>query len=607
MTNKYDDLIDAIEKKISTLSLELENSNDKRVEYLDQFFDKYNIKSPITFLNVTDSELLLAMLMEADRETNPDILIEQVEEIKSYINDSPLERIRICCDLSRNVDNDTINRLENDISFLLTENKNMSKLVNILSNRSLKTISKRIERDLNIKLESRDYEVLLQFIKLIKLLMKIDKNNNLSILILAVYMHRRSDLININSTDDLSTILSGIILSFFGSIDAKAVEKSLTELYSYYRQIDKEAKSKIRDNNKRIYRYTELKKILSKEKDKKEITNIDFILDKILDDDIKKLCLEYIYEHNMAYYTELHDEYKYKSENSINKYISYFAKLGIDFNVLSSDIKAELMNIPLDSIKEKEKLLPNVRFDSNTRILIYCKASLSTIKEINNLLKKGYIDLEIISNNPNIYYDAKLFNNLKNNIKTLEKAKVNIRELSNKSILLFDRNIICNNIELLNRYNISIRGLGNIDMLMKENLDEQISLLVEIGLENDIVNHPELLNSDNNLAKRILIARFVGENPYDNGVIKASIIDKDSFFVSDKDVDNYLFDRDNSKYNSSLVVRFDDNEGSKISYDIEGIRIPKAKVSNLSVSLQTLVRTSLYSKEEIKKLEKHGK
>lgn len=41
MTNKYDDLIDAIEKRISTLSLELENSNDKRVEYLDQFFDKY--------------------------------------------------------------------------------------------------------------------------------------------------------------------------------------------------------------------------------------------------------------------------------------------------------------------------------------------------------------------------------------------------------------------------------------------------------------------------------------------------------------------------------------------------------------------------------------
>ena len=32
MTNKYDDLIDAIENKISTLSLELENSNDKRVE-----------------------------------------------------------------------------------------------------------------------------------------------------------------------------------------------------------------------------------------------------------------------------------------------------------------------------------------------------------------------------------------------------------------------------------------------------------------------------------------------------------------------------------------------------------------------------------------------
>ena len=78
------------------------------------------------------------------------------------------------------------------------------------------------------------------------------------------------------------------------------------------------------DGQQRLSTIFKFMGILKKESKKKEITNIDYILDKVLDDDIKRLCLEYIYSHNEKYYEELYQEYSYKSENPIKKYISYF-------------------------------------------------------------------------------------------------------------------------------------------------------------------------------------------------------------------------------------------------------------------------------------------
>ena len=144
-------------------------------------------------------------------------------------------------------------------------------------------------------------------------------------------------------------------------------------------------------------------------------------------------------------------------------------------------------------------------------------------------------------------------------------------------------------------------------MLAKDDLVEEISSIIEVSVETELVKQPALLNSDKNLVKRILISESVGEDIYDNGYVKESIINKDSFFVSDNEVDQYLFDRDNSNYHSNHVIIFEENSKSPFSYDIEGIKVPKLKVENLSISLENLVCTSMYSKEEIKVLEKHSK
>ena len=66
----YNQLLDKIENKTRELSFSLQEN--KRVEFLDDFFQKFNKKAPHTLLNITVKELMLAFLLEIDRERNFD-------------------------------------------------------------------------------------------------------------------------------------------------------------------------------------------------------------------------------------------------------------------------------------------------------------------------------------------------------------------------------------------------------------------------------------------------------------------------------------------------------------------------------------------------------
>ncbi len=599
MESKYQELLIKIDGRIKELSYELENDNNTRTEYLSTFFEKCSLKDMSTIFNISSSELLLALLLEADRKTDANELIDKVKEVKDYIDHMAMDELINACGISSDKQiSETLKRIEEAIQNLPKTN-----LLKFMSDKRVKDINE----SLGLKLSG--YEEFLTFMKLLKLLEIIDKNENLYILLFIADIHQEKN----NDINDYEKILSKsydqttINKILATCINQKKVEKSLTNLYSYYREIEKEENFKTKTRTKKIYRYIELKEILEKESKKKEITNIDYILDKVLDDDIKRLCLEYIYSHNEKYYEELYQEYSYKSENPIKKYISYFNTLGINFLEIEEQTQKQIMAFSLEILKNQIKQLPNISFDKNILIAISSRNSLPVIEELNKLLKTNYIDLALLSMNQNIYCDENIFKNLKANIRTLEKSKVNIRELENKQILLTSNAILSKNIELLKKLDISLKGLNNLDMLAKEDLVEEISLFVEIGFETELVKQPALLNSDKNLVKRILISESVGEDIYDNGYVKESIINKDSFFVSDNEVDQYLFDRDNSNYHSNHVIIFEENSKSPFSYDIEGIKVPKLKVENLSISLENLVCTSMYSKEEIKVLEKHSK
>lgn len=610
MESKYQELLLKIDGRVKELSSLSENDNNTRAEYLSAFFEKCSLKDMSTIFNISSSELLLALLLEADRKTDANELIDKVKEVKNYIDNMTSDDLIDIYDIIQDTEtSEKLKRIEKDMKSLMKENDETNLLSTALINVVLGIKVKDINESLGLKLSG--YEEFLTFMKLLKILKAIDKNENINVLIGIAIIYEEKEETNSFvftfeslSSDERQERINKMVAK---RVKQKYVEKSLTNLFSYYREIEKEENFKTKTRTKKIYRYIELKEILEKESKKKEITNIDYILDKVLDDDIKRLCLEYIYSHNEKYYEELYQEYSYKSENPIKKYISYFNTLGINFLEIEEQTQKQIMAFSLEILKKQIKQLPNISFDKNILIAISSRNSLPVIEELNKLLKTNYIDLALLSMNQNIYCDENVFKKLKANIRTLEKSKVNIRELENKQILLTSNVILSKNLELLKKLDISLKGLNNLDMLAKEDLVEEISLFVEIGFETELVKQPALLNSDKNLVKRILISEFIGEDIYDNGYVKESIINKDSFFVSDNEVDQYLFDRDNSNYHSNHVIIFEENSKSPFSYDIEGIKVPKLKVENLSISLEKLVCTSMYSKEEIKVLEKHSK
>lgn len=614
MDNQYRELLAKIDARIKEISYELSNDNNIRVEYLSEFFETCNLKDMSTIFGISNSSLLFALLLEADRKTDFNELEDMIIEVKDYIDHMSVDELVDICDVYMTVETrEALKEIEKNMARLLQASDNSSILGVALSNIVLGIKIKDINESLNLNIS--DYEEFLLFMKVLKILEKIDKNKNINLLVgIACFHEEREKTANFLNAFELRENLSdnekeerlNKIVS--KTVNQKTVEKSLHNLYSYYIEIEKQEKSKNRIRNKKIYRYVELKESLEKESKKKEITNIDSILDKILDDDIKKLCLEYIFSHNEKYYQELYQEYAYKSENPIKKYITYFNTLGIDFLEIGEENQKQIMTFSIETLKHEIGKLPQISFHKDILISICKKKSLTVIEEINKLIKNNYIDLNLLLSNQNIYVDDDVFKNLKENIKMLEHRKINIRELENKQILLVPNELLLCNLELLEKLGISLKGLKKLDMLAKPCLIEEISLLVEVGLENSILKQPNILNSDKKLAKRILISQMVDENIYDdNGDIKDSILDKDSFFLQDNEVESYLFDRDNSRYHSNFKIVVEDDSKSLFSYDIEGIKIPKLKVKNLSISLEELVHNSMYSKEEIKILEKHSK
>ena len=69
-------------------------------------------------------------------------------------------------------------------------------------------------------------------------------------------------------------------------------------------------------------------------------------------------------------------------------------------------------------------------------------------------------------------------------------------------------------------------------------------------------------------------------------------------------ITSYLLDREHSNYNNKNMVELSNLEETKLSYQVEGVIIPKARVSNLRISLESLIKPSIYSEKDIKVLEK---
>lgn len=555
----YDKLIETIKKRL----YDYNDGLNQEKEFFINFLEKYPDTSIETILAYEPGELLMAFLNYKQLKRNSDIY---------------------GCTL--------LNKIGN-YSIINTLNKMIDGSFN--------------ENDMRIEIGSPDLstkEKELVSIETIRIFRKINsmKISSLFVLIFSLQaefndvMNEKYDsLSGSNKMNKINPFIKEIKEQINDNIQMKDVQKELKPLYEYANSIVGHLSLVfIKKANKS---YTRLINILEQERKNKEITNIDQIIKYAVEDDIKELCLEYIYNHNMKYYKKLEEEYEEKSKHSINAYIAYFCKYGINFQQLDEKMQKKIMEESIDEINIKMSFISEYTLKEDY-IEVLINTTYDNLEEIKRYINKDILTDDFIKENVEILIDKDKYDNLIDNIELLSE-RINIKKYDDKSFLMTDNNIIRENINLLSKSNIPFNTCRDLSML-KNGLKQKLELFIEVGLEDDIKNNPDILNKDINLAKQVIIEKMVTKDKFDI----TNLIISDSFYVKDNELDRFIFNRDNSNYlNKNKIYIPSDNE-TDLSYIYKGIIIPKLRVKTQPVTIEDIIKPSLYNKEEVKKLEK---
>ena len=461
-----------------------------------------------------------------------------------------------------------------------------SELLNI--NASNKTIS----RVCKLPFEVDDFKVFIHELK------EYDSNLNLSMLfdlakINDYYKKLKERYDNRIKPSIIKRVLQEEVI-FISDLDME-----MQNIYDYAKKIANGLTSK--EINKTMNSFKKLIERIKIEEKKEEIKDIDALLPSCISDNLKNDILKYVYDHNNTYYEKLSKIYEDKKSNSILEYIAYFKSIGLDFNKLNNKTKLEIRKDNLDIIKEKMKYISKFTYIEDY-FKVLTTNSVDDLTVISNFVKKEYLTNDFIKENISLLINPTIKENVIKNIPCCLRNKINIKKYIDKSFLLTNNITLNENILLLKEYNIPYEKCNNLNFL-SELLNNKIDLFIEVGLYDYIVNDPDILNTDIDLAKRIILTKEVEEDYSKDGKILDIIINPSKFFIPSEKIDKYTLERNHENYTSASSI-FLTGEVKNYSYNIDGIIIPVGRVKNNPVRLEEIIKPSLYSEEEIEKLEK---
>jgi hypothetical protein len=322
-------------------------------------------------------------------------------------------------------------------------------------------------------------------------------------------------------------------------------------------------------------------KLLKESLEKEEITNITSIVKTIQNDIIKLAIIKLIYEHNMKYYSRLENEMNELSKNSKVKYQAVLNEIGIskdNYNVESimhnsvEDIEKIISIISKYNLKEKEilKILQN--------------SNLEIVTKIKELIEKGYLNIDFISNNIDIYYaNSPKFQLFLKNIDILDDYNINPYNFRYSLNVLFENsNNLKTNLAILNNYNLlkNLKTTNNYQFLLFDNLDIRIDKIIELGYESYLEENLAILNSNN--LKRLELIKALNI-PIDSCEELLNVLNSNKFFIKDEDLDKYIPSTSNIP-NISLNISNDELDSYRKTtraYNFNGVLISINKVKRL--------------------------
>lgn len=399
---------------------------------------------------------------------------------------------------------------------------------------------------------------------------------------------------------------------------SKDIEESIDGIRRYASDVISEEKARKRKIKKNFSNYTYIESWIKRFKHNQEITTIPDEVMQLDDEELQKQILERIYNNNMSIYTQIEKKYNDLSSNSYNKYSLLLEQYEIDISNYNIDITNDI-----NDVKKILKLVSSLNIKSPHKIVeIINTSKLEIVESINNLVKKGYIDNEYVNNNINIFSDSYI--DLISNIEEFKKEGLSLSSISKlKDSLCENSDTIQRNIAVLKEYGLfsSLGDCSSSSFLNNEQLEKKIDKLLELGMEQFLKDDLSLLNYEDSVYDKILLAYKLNIPIEDTNSLHNIL--STPFIVSDDDIDTYLFNVSRKSLDSledininkdDLLELLEKKQSSKIVYDFDGVLISKNKVSrnlensNDEIPLKTVILCMIDDKildtDELEKITK---
>ena len=342
---------------------------------------------------------------------------------------------------------------------------------------------------------------------------------------------------------------------------------------------------KIADTNKMIRsreikksKLNDLERILKSSLEREEIVNASEIVNCIDYPDLAIAVLELIREHNKLYYERLEKEYNELNSNDETKYKALLHDFGI--NAKEYDI-SKIKHLKIEDIRSiLETIVRKYSFTEEKALNILEVSSLERVELIGKYIANGYVSIDYISNNIDLYdTNSDDIEILGNNIDLLSSYNVNPYMFKNSIDVLFsDTDKLKEKVLILKKYDLLkyFKTTDNFSFLLKDNLERIIDKYLEYGFENLLKEDLNILNFGN--LKRLDIIHMLNI-PIDSVEELSDILGSNKFFMSDDIIDFYLYNaveyHEKVDFDDSILGEF---VGGKRYYNFNGVLVSTNKV-----------------------------
>lgn len=360
--------------------------------------------------------------------------------------------------------------------------------------------------------------------------------------------------------------------------------KNLTEIYYQIQGFVTGEEKKEQDTDKENQRmqrvYNRTLEDLEKAKEKEEISNARELIRGIPREEIKKDILEWVYNHNKAYYDKLEEELSELSSKAINKYIAILGRFGISLH--PKDIQTISHNKP----EEVEEILSAIStYEKEDMILILQGTNIQIARQVKKYIDLGYITGVKVMENISLYFegDPKL-EDISTSIEIFNSQGINPKIFASQPEYFWTNNDLLNhNLMILSTYNLTknIKNNENFDFLLEDNLEEKIDMWIELGFYSFLEQNLELLNQSRLRVRRLQLLQQMNIPVEDIDTIE-SVLESSKFIVNDGSLKDYIMDYASLQKPLDIPYSKEDlanMEGDKVSMRIKGVvfSLPKIK------------------------------